>query len=141
MFESGAIVQYIINRYDSGLLQPSIQSSLYPTYLQWSWFAEATLAPPVSEIIKHKRAFPGAYNETILNVFKERARDCMDVLDQNLSGPWLLGDLFSGADIMTGLTIMGYQRSVDAKLPSNTEQYFQRLSKRPAFVRAKSSDQ
>ena len=44
MFESGAMVQYILDRYGNGQLQPTVGTSEHGTYLQWSWFAEATFA-------------------------------------------------------------------------------------------------
>ena len=35
IYESGAIVEYILARHKDGGLKPSVDSSLYPEYLQW----------------------------------------------------------------------------------------------------------
>ena len=46
-FESGAMVQYLLDRYGQGLLQPEPGTPEHALYLQWSWFAEATFARPL----------------------------------------------------------------------------------------------
>ena len=40
MFESGAMVQYLVDRYGNGKLQPEIGTADHALYLQWSWFAD-----------------------------------------------------------------------------------------------------
>ena len=57
MFESGAMVQYILDRYGNGALQPQPGTPEHALYLQWSWFAEATFARPLGEIVNHRRVF------------------------------------------------------------------------------------
>ena len=57
MFESGAMVQYILDRYGDGRLQPTPGTPEHALYLQWSWFAEATFSRPIGEMVNHARAF------------------------------------------------------------------------------------
>eukprot|EP01052_Picozoa_sp_SAG31_P037621 SAG31_NODE_4888_length_2884_cov_1.624776_4_plen_140_part_00 len=44
MFESGAMVQYLVDKYGAGRLQPETGTLRHAEYLQWAWFAEATMA-------------------------------------------------------------------------------------------------
>ena len=39
IFESGAMVQYLLDRYGNGQLQPQPGTPAHALYLQWSWFA------------------------------------------------------------------------------------------------------
>jgi glutathione S-transferase len=42
LFESGAIVEYLVERYDDGRLAPAIGTPARAAYLQWIHFAEGT---------------------------------------------------------------------------------------------------
>ena len=48
LFESGAILEYLLATYGNGRLMPDTDSAQYGVYLQWFHFAEATLMPPLS---------------------------------------------------------------------------------------------
>ena len=54
MFESGAMVQYILDRHGNGQLQPKPGTPEHGLYLQWCWFAESTFARPIGEIVNHR---------------------------------------------------------------------------------------
>ena len=51
IFESGAIVQYILARYGEGRLAPDVASAEFSTYLQWLHYAEGMIMPPVNTIV------------------------------------------------------------------------------------------
>ena len=53
IFESGAMVQYILARYGNGRLHPTQGWDAGARHLQWSWFAEATFARPLGDIMHH----------------------------------------------------------------------------------------
>ena len=57
MFESGAMVQYILDRHGNSQLQPKPGTPEHGLYLQWCWFAESTFARPIGEIVNHRRVF------------------------------------------------------------------------------------
>ena len=40
MFESGAMVEYVLSRYGEGRLAPPTSSPAYGHYLQWLWFGD-----------------------------------------------------------------------------------------------------
>src|SRR5262245_47441927 len=60
MFESGAMVQYLLERYADGRLRPPPGTRDSAMYLQWSWFAEATFARPLGDIAQHTVVRPPA---------------------------------------------------------------------------------
>ena len=57
MFESGAMVQHVLDRHGGGRLEPARGTREHALYLQWSWFAEATFTRPLGEIVNHRREF------------------------------------------------------------------------------------
>ena len=141
MRESGAMVHYLIDKYGKGKLQPSKNDPLYAAYLEWSWFAEATFASSVSEIIRHKRAFPNAIHTPTIVEFKKRATICLEAVGGVLGKrKWLLGEMFSGADIMIGIALTSYIRHVEEPFPTSINDYFKRLTTRPAFLRTKQAE-
>lgn len=138
MFESGAMVQYLLDRYGDGRLQPTAGSAEHALYLQWSWFAEATYARPLGEIVNHGREF-GKTGQiaAVLDEMKARARLCSEAVDQALEGrSYLLGDTFSAADIMMGYSVMLAERLTSIEGLPNLQAYWKRLAARPAYQRA-----
>lgn len=59
MYESCAMVQYLLDRYGNGQLQPQAGTPEHAIYQQWNWFAESTFARPLGEVVNHSREFPG----------------------------------------------------------------------------------
>jgi len=133
MFESGAMVQYLLARYGEGRLEPAHDSTDYGTYLQWCWFAEATFGRATGEIANHKRAFAAAPRADAIEEMRDRARSCVRALEQALDGRrHLVGDAFTGADVMMGYTLQSFARHVPDALPPNVAAYQRRLEERPA---------
>jgi glutathione S-transferase len=136
MGESGAILEYILERYGNGRLAPPIGSPLRGEFLQWMHYAEGTAFPPLGVIIWHTLYAEDAdnYPEVIASA-KDRARGALNVVERSLEGKkYLLGSDFSAADIMMGFTL-GVARMfgvLDDSLP-NLQAYFARLEERPAF--------
>jgi glutathione S-transferase len=138
LFESGAMVQYLLDRYGAGALQPAAGTPEHALYLQWSWFAEATFARPLGEIVNHRRALPEArQSDVAIAEMRERAWICVGAVDEALTGRmWLLGDDFSGADIMMGYTLSLVDWLAPGELPSEVARYWASLSARPAYQAA-----
>ena len=141
LFESGAMVQYLLDRYGAGRLQPKPGTARHAEYLQWSWFAEATFARPLGEIVNHRRALPGALQSAeAIAEMQSRAWLCVAALNDALAErTWLLGDDFSGADIMMGYTLMLVGRLAPGDLPEAVAGYWGRLDQRPGFVAARAA--
>ena len=137
MFESGAMVQYLVDRYGSSQLpplQPPAGSPEHALYLQWCWFAESTFARPLGEIVNHGRAFPDAPIEAAIAEMQERAWLCVAALEEALTGrEWILGDSFSAADIMLGYSLKLQTELAPGELPSQVARYWAALSARPGY--------
>jgi glutathione S-transferase len=137
IFESGAMVQYLLDRYGEGRLQPQSGTADHALFLQWCWFAEATFARPLGEIVNHRRAFPESQSSEVIAEMQERAWLCVQALDEALADrPYLLGTEFSAADIMMGYTLLIQSSLAPGELPANAAAYWQRLSARPAMQAA-----
>ena len=54
MSESVAIVQYILQKYGEGRLEPDHDSNQYAEYLQWLNFGESVLIDPIVSILINK---------------------------------------------------------------------------------------
>jgi glutathione S-transferase len=138
MCESGAILEYVLERYGQGRLAPAPGSPLRAAFLQWLHFAEATAFPPIGNIAWHTfrqdaEAVPGAMAD-----YRTWAAAVLEVLERALSGrQYLLGDEFSGADIMMGYTLecAKWFGLLGADHP-NLLSYLARLEARPAFQKA-----
>ena len=141
MFESGAMVEYVLDRYGEGQLKPAVDSAQYPHYLQWLWFAEATLARPLGEIVNHGREFPGdARIPAVVEEMANRAAlSLIAVGDHVANQAYLLGDTFTAADIMMGYSIQIAEMLTPDRIPENLLPYWQRLNERPAFAKAKAA--
>ncbi len=142
MFESGAILEYILERYGNGRLAPPPGMPLRGTFLQWVHFAEATAFPPMGDIARHTLFNPEAERiPAVVADARERAAVTLDVAERALAGKdYLLGRDFSAADIMMGYTLLAATSLgvLGARHPNLTA-YFERLQARPAFQKALAS--
>ena len=134
MFESGAMVQHVLDRHGGGRLEPKRGTREHALYMQWSWFAEATFTRPLGEIVNHRREFGDRAIPEVIEEMKGRARLCMDALDGEIrSKDYLTGD-FTAADIMMGYAVRSYQRLLpEDTLPVNASAYWDRLTARDAY--------
>ena len=136
MFESGAMVQYLVDRYGQGKLQPKPGTPDHALYLQWSWFAEATFSRPLGEVVNHGREFPGDRRITeVVDEMKNRATLSLEAVAEEISDKqYLVAEEFSAADIMMGYTIMLADRLLDKPLPDKIIPYWERLNEREGFA-------
>ena len=140
MFESCAMMQYVLDRYGDGRLQPSRTATTYPHYLQWCWFAESTFARPLGEMVNHRREFKPELDDVIAEM-KRRATLCVGALDEALKDrPFLLGDDMSAADISNCYVLRSYRRAVTDDLPANVEAFFNRMTAMDSFARTEAAD-
>ncbi|MBV1876757.1 MAG: glutathione S-transferase [Pseudomonadales bacterium] len=133
MFESGAMVQYILDRYADGRLQPVAGTPEHAIYLQWSWFAEATFARPLGEIVAHRRAFPKDQEKPdIVAEMQARSTVCLTAIDKVLADKEYITGEFSAADVMLGYTVMLTEMLAPADNCPNAMAYWERLKQRKA---------
>lgn len=137
--ESGAIVEYILERYGEGRLAPPVGSADRGPFLQWVHFAEGTAFPPLGVLIWHSlyRGDADRIPEA-MDAARSRASSALEAVEARLDGrDHILGDEFSAADIMLGFTLFAAQflGVLDERYP-RTSAYLARITSRPAFARA-----
>lgn len=136
MIESGAMVHYILERYGEGRLQPPSGTPESALLLQWSWFAEASLARPLGDMVHHRILKPEPERiPAVVEDGRARAEICLDAVEAALEGrDYLLGDGLTAADIMMGYSLALAQRLgvLDERYP-NVVAYMGRLEGRPEF--------
>jgi glutathione S-transferase len=135
--ETAAICAYLADAFPQAKLAPPSGDRMRAPYYRWMFFA----AGPVEAAISNK-----ALNFVVP---PERERmmgygtfaQTMNALESAVSnGKYILGDTFSAADVYVGSAIgFGLMFGTLEKRPA-FEQYWQRLSARPACSRAKELD-
>lgn len=143
LFESCAMIQYILNKYGGGKLQPSPSTTSYAYFLQWLWFSEATFARPIGEIVNHRREFPDEQEiPEVVQEMQSRIYKCLDALNEALEGKdFILGKDFTAADISLGYSLLIAQNRIDKEFPEKVDKYWGNISSRRAFITARSREQ
>ena len=141
LYESGAIVEYIIARHTDGALKPAVDSPLYPEFLQWFHYCEGMVMPPVNTIVVQTILLPPEHqNKEALGQAERLLSKSLAPVEGALEGrDYLIGD-FSAADIMLGHAVYMSNRlgCVDDTM-KNIAGYISRIEGRPAFQKAMSS--
>ena len=138
IFESGAIVEYILERHKNGGLKPEVASPLFPEYLQWFHYCEGMVMPPINTIVVQTILLPpDRRDEKALGQAQRLLTKALEPVNDALAGrDYLIGD-FSGADIMLGHACFMSQRSgcVTDEM-THLLAYIARIAARPAFDKA-----
>ena len=138
LWESGAIVEYIIARHTDGTMKPTVDSELYPAFLQWFHYCEGMVMPPVNTIVVQTILLPPERrNEEALGQAQRLLTRALAPVDEALAGKdYLIGD-FSAADIMLGhACFMSNRLGCVTDEMNNLKGYVERIAARPAFQTA-----
>lgn len=140
IWESGAIVDYILERHKNGGLKPAVDDERFPKYLQWFHYCEGMVMPPVNTIVVHTLLLPPDRQDptALAQAQKLLKRAWQPVNDDLGDKDYLIGD-FSGADIMLGHACIMSKRlgCVNEEMPALLA-YIDRLEARPAWIKADS---
>ena len=138
IYESGAIVEYILERHKKGGLKPDVDSSDYPDYLQWFHYCEGMVMPSMNTIVVHTLLLPEERRDaTVLGQAQRLLARALEPVNEALEGnDYLIGN-FSGADLMLGHScFMSNNLGCVSDDMVNIKGYVQRISERPAFKKA-----
>ena len=138
IYESGAIVEYVMARYGDGGLKPAVDAPEFPEYLQWFHYCEGMIMPPVNTIVVQTVLLPPERrNEEALGQAQRLLTRALAPVDQAIEGrEYLIGD-FSAADIMLGHSIfMANRLGCVTDEMKNLKGYVERVESRPAFQKA-----
>ena len=108
MFESGAIVEYLVERYGQGRLAPPVGTAERGAFLQWVHFAEATLMPPLGAMAQHMIFLPEAERiPAVVADSQAKLKGMLTAVEAALGAKtYILGSTFSAADIMLGYSLL-----------------------------------
>ena len=135
IFESAAIIDYVIRRHANGRLQPDPATPVYDDYQMWLHYAEGSAMLPLMLHLYVSRLGEGGAPLTP-RIDSEIANH-LGYLDAHLKGKqFLLGELFTGADIqMSFIPEIAEVFGKRAAFP-NLDAWIRRLHERPAYKKA-----
>jgi glutathione S-transferase len=138
LWESGAIVEYILERHKNGGLKPTSDDPNWPKYQQWFHYCEGMVMPPMNTIAVHTLILPEERRDlTVLGQAQRLLTRALAPVNEALDGQdYLIGE-FSGADIMLGHACFMANRNgcvTDDMVHLNS--YIDRIAARPAFDKA-----
>lgn len=128
MAESGAIIEYLVQRYDDGKLRPAEGGADWRTYTYWMHYAEGTFMPlmiislilsriengPMPFLIKPiARGIAGKVRSGYLDANVARN---LEFMDQTLgTSKWFCGDHLTAADIQMSFALEAAEVRTDLK--------------------------
>jgi glutathione S-transferase len=148
--ETGAIIEYIIERYGNGRLVPAVGSSEHLRYRYWLHFAEGSAMPPlllklVFERIKSTKMpffakpIARAIADKVLGTLVDpNLKRQLDFIESELQrSEWLAGAEFSAADIQMSFPLEASRQraGLNASRPKALA-WLARIHARPAYQRA-----
>jgi glutathione S-transferase len=148
--ESGAIVEYLVERYGAGRLAPPAGTPERVRYTYWLHYAEGSAMPPLLLKLIFTQ-IPKAPMPALVRPFVRRIADGvrttfvepqiklhLDYIEGELSkSTWFAGDEFTAADIQMSFPAEGAasRGGLDASRPKLWA-FLQRIHARPAYTRA-----
>ena len=148
--ESGAIIEYLVERYDSAhALAPSPGTPEHLRYRYWLHYAEGSLMPPLllSLVFSRLRQAPmpffarpiarGIADKALASYVGPQVKLHLDHLEQALGqSAWFAGDDFSAADVQMSFPVQA--AAARARLDGRPllAAWLERIQARPAYQRA-----
>jgi glutathione S-transferase len=148
--ESGAIVEYLAERYGEGRLVPPAGTPERLRYRYWLHFAEGTAQPPLLLKLLFDRVDKGPmpfFVRPVARAIAQRAKDTfiqpnidrnLDFMERELEkSEWFAGAGFSAADVQMSFPLEAavVRGGLDAKRP-RLMGFLERIHARPAYRRA-----
>lgn len=148
--ESGAIVEYLIERHGEGRLVPPAGTDERLRYRYWLHFAEGTAMPPLvmklvfSRIVESPMPFfvkpiaKGIAAKVMSTLVTPNLTRQLDFMEAELGkSEWFAGSEFSGADIQMSFPIeaAAQRAGLDESRPKLSA-FLKRIHDRPAYKRA-----
>ena len=148
--ESGAIIQYLVERYGDGCFAPPREALAYLRYCYWLHYAEGSLMPPLLLKLvfdKIETTPMPFFVKPIANAISGKAKSSfimpqinthLDYLEAELGkSAWFVGDELTAADVQMSFPIeaAAARGGLGASRPRLMD-YLQRSHARPAYQRA-----
>ena len=138
IYESGAIIEYLIAKHSDGNLKPAVNEKKFSQYLQWFHYCEGMIMPPMNTIVVHTLILPEERrNQEVLRQAKNLLSKALNPVNVLLSDNEYLIDTFSGVDFMLGHALyMSNKLGCVNEEMDNIIRYIKLLNSRKAFVKA-----
>ena len=135
MADSAAIAIYVADRYPEAGLAPAIDDPARGQYLYWCIYTPGVIEPAMVEKMSGIEPNRRSYGWGSFDLMVSTLENALE------TGPWLLGERFSAADIMTGSAVV-FMRMFDL-LPESEilDAYAERCLERPAYQHALKMDE
>ena len=138
LIESGAIFEYVMERYGDAGLRPARADKDWPAYLQWMHFAEGSAMLPI--LLDHFQAagMAGPPGESPLaSMAKDGMAQLYTYIESVLAEhAWFAGDRFTAADVMMGWVVEVVQNRGEIEPYPAMSRYVEKMKARPAYQRA-----
>lgn len=133
--ESGAITEYLIDKYADGKLAPARGSQEYIEYSQWLHFAESSAILPL--LLKMFVEKDGAKTNFLAGYADIETAKVIQYFDDSLAGKrYLVADQLTGADIMMSFIAELVKNNGALAQYKNIAIYLEQLATHPAFIQA-----
>jgi glutathione S-transferase len=134
IYESGAIIDYVIRRHGGGRLQPDPKTPAYDDYQMWLHYAEGSAMLPLMLNLYVSRL--GEAGKPLHPRIDSEIANHLGYIDRHLAGREFLLDEFSGADIQ--LSFQGEIAETFGKRAAfkHLDAWIKRLHARPAWQKA-----
>ena len=148
--ESGAIIEYLVDRYDQGKLKPEAGSERALRYTYWLHYAEGSAMPP----LLLKLVFDRLSQPPVPMLIRPIAKLLANGVTEKFIGPqikrhfdfmeaelgrntWFTGDNFTAADIQMSFPLEAARSRgvLDERRPRLMD-FLERIHQRPAYQRA-----
>ena len=148
--ESGAIIEYLIDRHGNGRLRPAIGTPEFLQYRYWLHFAEGSaMSPLLMKLVFDKVATSpmpffakpiarGISAQVLKSFVMPNIERQLDFMESELAQrPWFAGAEFSAADIQMSfpLEASAQRAGLDARRPKLND-WLRRIHARPAYKKA-----
>jgi glutathione S-transferase len=148
--ESGAIVEYLVGKYDKGVLLPAAGTRERLAYTYWLHYAEGSFMPLmiVSLIMSRIENSPmpffvkpiarGIAGKVRANYLEPNVKRNLEFMNDTLgAATWFCGNQLTAADIQMSFAVEAAEVRTDLKSHyPNLQRYLQQMRAQPAYQRA-----
>jgi glutathione S-transferase len=134
--ESGAIMEYVVERFAAGRFVPARNTLAFETYRYWMHYAEGSLMPPL--LIKLYLGLVGDAAKPVVERVDGNVRTHLDFIESALhSTKYLVGGDITAADLQMSfpMEVIATQGMLSDAYPS-ARAWLKGLHERPAYQRA-----
>jgi len=138
MFESIAIMQYILDTQALGKLKPAMDDPEYGPYLQWLHYGESTLAPVIASLMYQRHFFPVDKRSKDVELWAEaELSKVLSLLEAQLGDhDYILKSGFCAADISVGYCLLlARLAKAHDQITDRIEDYWEILTERDAWLK------